>query len=616
MSPAVDLALHAPGDRHQRWDRFDRADRFGHSLELQVQGVSQRQAAKRLQVPRTTLQAWRPWHATLDICPHVATVFQSELGLAFLHRMVLAFHLVCVEVGACGIRLVCLFLTLTGLDRFVAASSGAQQKVNCQVEAAIVAYHHTDTARLAKDMPLKDIALTQAATFTGGLCLVGAEPVSNCIIVETLAQARDQTTWNVLLELALAQCKGRVIHSTSDEAPGLLAYVAPPLGAHHSPDLCHVPHALRKAVASPLATKVRAAHTDASEAQQRLVTTHAPRQPTGNESPARGSGRSPKEPVSLEQAQQTFEGARREHERLTHQRQQGAQSIRAIGPAYHCVDLERGVRRNGQLIAADMRKQIAQVRAIAQHEGRSQSWLDRMEKAQRVVPNMQATLAFVSRYVRQQVRQLDLTPLASFTLHAKLSPAFYLERVARTRTVTEGEALRELAVRLRTPLFGPGGALSPLSPEAQEQLQHKAKTLAEVFQRSRSNVEGRNGSLSLRNHQLRGLDLPRKRECLTAIHNFFSPGLTGRRPRSGFSVKSRGRCARRFWLLCTCHPHLAVHRDAPKVADAMIEATVYDLQECDELALGLGIPLDVALRHSQAGMARELLHVPETPPDL
>jgi hypothetical protein len=73
--------------------------------------------------------------------------FQSGPGLAFLHRLVLAFHLVCVEVGACGIRLVCLFLTLTGLDRFVAASYGSQQQVNRQVEQAIVDYRQTETTR-------------------------------------------------------------------------------------------------------------------------------------------------------------------------------------------------------------------------------------------------------------------------------------------------------------------------------------------------------------------------------------------------------------------------------------------------------------------------------------
>ena len=60
---------------------------------------------------------------------------QSGPGLAFVHRLVMAFHLVCVEVGACGIRLACLFLQLSGLDRFVAASYGAQQQVNRQVEA-------------------------------------------------------------------------------------------------------------------------------------------------------------------------------------------------------------------------------------------------------------------------------------------------------------------------------------------------------------------------------------------------------------------------------------------------------------------------------------------------
>jgi hypothetical protein len=45
-----------------------------------------------------------------------------------------------------------------------------------------------------------------------------------------------------------------------------------------------------------------------------------------------------------------------------------------------------------------------------------------------------------------------------------------------------------------------------------------------------------------------------------------------------------------------------------------MEAAV--LQERDELTLGLGITLDVALRHGETGMAREFLHIPETPPNL
>src|SRR5438105_2748108 len=528
-----------------RWDRFERADLFEQYRELRTQGISERQAAKEIKVPRTTLQAWRVWHDTLDICPHVAEFFQSGPGLAFLHRIVIAFHLVCVEVGACGIRLVCLFLHLTGLNRFVAASYGAQQQVNLQVEQAMVTYDHDETARLASGMPHKDLTVTQDETCTGGLCLITMDPESNFILLEQLAQARDQITWDDLMAPALAQLNCRVIQSTSDEAPGLLAYVEHYLEAHHSPDVFHVQHELVKAVSGPMATKEWAAHKAVSEATEKLARLQSDPQSAGDESAKHRSEIAIKGPKSLEHAEQAFEAAIREHERLTAQRAEVKASLRGIGHAYHFVDLERGVRRNGQLIAADMQGHIEQIRTIAQQEGLSPSSLERIAKAERVVPKMQATIEFVSRYVRQQVAQLAVTPPVSFAMHAKLIPSYYLDRVAQTRNVSDGEPLRELAERLRAPLFEAGGVLSALSPEAQAHLQSEAKRLAAVFQRSSSNVEGRNGSLSLRSHQLRGLDLPRKRECFTTIHNFFltrPDGTTaaerffGQKPRSMFAA--------------------------------------------------------------------------------
>jgi hypothetical protein len=40
------------------------------------------------------------------------------------------------------------------------------------------------------------------------------------------------------------------------------------------------------------------------------------------------------------------------------QRAKITQSIRAIGHLYHSVDLERGVQRNGKLMASDIQEQI------------------------------------------------------------------------------------------------------------------------------------------------------------------------------------------------------------------------------------------------------------------
>src|SRR6266446_2901730 len=156
-------------DRHQRWERIERAalgERYGN---LHAQGLSQRQAARVLDVPRSTLQAWRTYHERLDESPVVVAFFQSVAGLAFLHRLVVALHLVYTEVGACGIRLVCLFWRITGLGRFVGASYGVQQRVNGRVEEAIVAYRREESARLTHEMPAKDITVAQDETFTGGL---------------------------------------------------------------------------------------------------------------------------------------------------------------------------------------------------------------------------------------------------------------------------------------------------------------------------------------------------------------------------------------------------------------------------------------------------------------
>jgi hypothetical protein len=257
------------------------------------------------------------------------------------------------------------------------------------------------------------------------------------------------------------------------------------------------------------------------------------------------AGRVPKTSISLAQAAQALDAARREHQRLAEQRAQVRARLRSLGHAYHFVDLERGVRRKGPLIAADIRAHLEQMRTIAQHEGLSPSCVERIDKAARVGPKMPATIACVSRDVTQQVTQLAVTPSVALAMHAKLMPSYYRDRVAATRPVAGGAPLRAIAERLRPPRFEPGSLFSVWSPEAQQHLGHEAKRLATVLQRSSAHGEGRNGYVSLRRHQLRGRDLPRKRECFPTMHNFFltrPDGTTaaerffGQKPRSMFTA--------------------------------------------------------------------------------
>ena len=68
-------------------------------------------------------------------------------------------------------------------------------------------------------------------------------------------------------------------------------------------------------------------------------------------------------------------------------------------------------------------------------------------------------------------------------------------------------------------------------------------------------------------------DLPRKRECFTAIHNFFLTRPDGTTASERFfRQKPRLDVCTRFWHRWSYRLHLSVHRGDPKVADPMIEA--------------------------------------------
>ena len=98
-------------------------------------------------------------------------------------------------------RLVCLLLQLTGLDRVVAASYGAQHQVNRQVEEANMTYCQEESSRLAQDMPAQDITVAKDETFSGGLGLVAMEPKRN-----SMCQAQGNVATTIIQTAVAQQC--------------------------------------------------------------------------------------------------------------------------------------------------------------------------------------------------------------------------------------------------------------------------------------------------------------------------------------------------------------------------------------------------------------------------
>ena len=92
-------------------------------------------------------------------------------------------------------------------------------------------------------------------------------------------------------------------------------------------------------------------------------------------------------------------------------------------------------------------------------------------------------------------------------------------RVRKTKTAQARADLRRTIARLEQAADAQGSVLARLPQPARALCERVAVMCAELFQRSSSNVEGRNGVLALRHHSIHHLT-QRKLSALTVVHNF------------------------------------------------------------------------------------------------
>jgi len=467
----------------RQWSRQDVAEKMAEYDQDYLQTPSQRQLAEQLGVPRTTLQHWLARKKDIEAEPELVAFFESPVGVAFLHRLVLAAHLVMTLVGPGGIRLVCLFLELTGLNHFVAASYRPHWQVSVALEQAIDEFDQVEKDRMGHHLTPKQITVCEDETFHPETCLVAIEPVSNFILLEQYAEDRKADTWTEALAEATQGLPVEVIQSTSDEGRGLLHHVKTDLGIHHSPDLFHVQHELVKGTSGALASKVR----QATQAVEKAPT------------PA----------------------AKQALERVTQQQQRAQQSIRDISAAYHPYDLQTGAVRSTETVSQSLEQHFTEIETVAKEAGLSETCFDRIKKAKRVVVEMVATLAFFFLTLRAKVEALSLAPEVEQAVYDNLVPALYLHLVTqKTQDISQRRQLQTKTEELLAPLLTPDSPFASLEQKQKVVIEKVAQECAELFQRSSSCVEGRNGQLALRHHSLHRLS-DRKLTALTGVHNYF-----------------------------------------------------------------------------------------------
>jgi hypothetical protein len=122
--------------------------------------------------------------------------------------------------------------------------------------------------------------------------------------------------------------------------------------------------------------------------------------------------------------------------------------------------------------------------------------------------------------LQARVEALDMAPEVEEAVLTQLIPALYLDRVAAHSPQAEPRhRLAALSAQCLEPLRQPTHPLQALPPATRAHIEAVATGCADLFQRSSSCVEGRNGQISLYHHGCHRLS-DRKLAALTAIHNY------------------------------------------------------------------------------------------------
>ncbi|MDM8538768.1 DUF6399 domain-containing protein [Desulfobacterales bacterium HSG17] len=505
-------------DKRSREEIAEEMSRFEKAIENN-HDASQREIIEQLGVPRSTLRHWLDRKESIDAAPEVIDFFESPGGTAFLHRLVLGAHYVFTLCSPCGIRPVCLYLELTGLDRFVASSYGSQQKVSVSMEEESVEFGRKETGRLAAEMPHKKISIAEDETFHPETCLVAVEPVSNYILLEKYASGRKSVDWTSAFKEATESLNIETIQCTSDEGRGIVSHVTNDLKAHHSPDLFHVQQEIIKGTSIVLESRKKKADKVLAQDSEEVSLHEKAKETffTGK----RPVGRAPNFDKRIKKARDQEEKARKALETAEKHRESVKQAVKGISNSYHPFDLETGAPRSPEQVSSLIENHFAIIEQAASEASLPERCNKKIQKAKRVLVKMTASVAFFFLMIWAKIEALSLAPEVEQAVINQLIPGIYLDIVSKkAKTKEQRDILRKRSEDILLPLQSRHGPFKGLSQDEIVTIENVAVECAQLFQRSSSCVEGRNGHLSLYHHSLHRLS-NRKLEALTVVHNFF-----------------------------------------------------------------------------------------------
>jgi len=490
----------------------------------EARDLSQRDLAKKYKIPRTSLQHWIDRKAALNgkMDPVVVNFYESPSGQAWLHKLVVAtcvhFHL----NGNSGIPELNEFFERVDINKFVGTSESALEKVCERLGQQTAVFVREEVENLAKPMPHKHIPGALDENFImDGMTLILMEPISGYILAEQLEEKRDAETWHKVTQSALKGLNVTLHQLVGDEASGLKKLAAHSLNIVKGSDLFHVQQEITKGLTSHLARTVQQVKKQQEDLQKEKLEVLSKfgdqlKRAGGAEDLSKRGVNAGKRLLEIEREEKVNH---KKIEITEKQYKKAQEARRTITHTYHPFNLDTGEKQTPEVVKAKIETSYAKLETVAKEADCTDKQKKKLEKSKGSLPSMIAVLMFFFSFLTVQIKFMGLDELHG-KLFEKLVSIKYLKLcLQRTKKKIRKEAIKATLRRLEEDLKN-NPLWRAIDCSMQAEWWRRALECAQIFQRSSSCVEGRNGQLSLKFHAFRHLTA-RTLTVLTGLHNFF-----------------------------------------------------------------------------------------------
>lgn len=479
---------------------------------------SERSFARDNGIPRSTLRGLLAANDNDDNDP-VAVFLRTEHGARFLHRILLALIVVFVVSGAGSLRQIEAFLRLVGLQDFIAPSPSSLNKVRARVEAEVLRFDEQQRASVAPSMKDRALHLVLDETFHDQPILVAMDARTGFLLTERRSETVDSAAWNAAISPVLSAWPGVQVHNViADGGAAIDAYARSYLQRDVDPDVMHPQQELARAAQPTINALARAAQSRLDRAQE-AVATLAKRVETYWQS-KRSVGRPPDWMARTQQADAELEAAREEYTAAQADRLFMRGALHTLSGMYHPYELATGAKRTANSLIESLCWMFGRVSERLEQMGAKGSVGVAISRLRdRMLESMPRAISLYHVAVEAELSRRSVCESIACLLREKLIAAVYIERAAaRRERASDRAALLRHARRIRDEL-SQNATWQSLSASEKATYEQIAMACVSHFEPCSAMVEGRNGWLRLRGHQLHRVS-DAQLSALTAVHNY------------------------------------------------------------------------------------------------